>query len=421
MTETTTIAVAMSGGVDSSTVAALLARESSGEANSVVGLTLQLWDQTRLAGKHGIPDAPKAGRCCSLDDVYDARRVAEHLGIPYYVVNQQERFEHDVVRPFVDEYLAGRTPIPCSLCNDHIKFDQLLQTARSIGAERIATGHYAVNEYDPARQRWILKRPADRAKDQTYFLFGLTQAQLSLTLFPLGRMTKPEVRAIAREHGLALAEKPDSQEICFIPGGDYKQFITAYLEEQGEAVPVTAGELVASSGEVIGRHGGISNFTVGQRKGLGVSSPSPLYVLNIDPASHRVTVGADAELATHSLRARRLNWISIPALTGPMRAFGTHLIMADDRDVTARLCSMVYSHNDSKPNRIWKGRKRACSRLLEPEDGLFPGGIRPIRLPATQTIHPHSASERSFDRFISTFLKFHRNSSITQPNQPMGR
>jgi tRNA-specific 2-thiouridylase len=310
-----TIAVAMSGGVDSSTVAAMLAQKD----DAVVGLTLQLWDQTRLAGKHGIPDTPKAGRCCSLDDVYDARRVAEHLKIPYYVVNQQERFERDVVRPFVAEYLAGRTPIPCSLCNNHLKFDQLLKTAQSIGASRIATGHYAVNEFDPARGRWILKRAADLAKDQTYFLFGLTQEQLAQTLFPLGRMTKPEVREIARQHGLALAEKPDSQEICFIPGGDYKQFLTAYLEEQGERLPETAGELVAASGEVLGRHEGIFNFTVGQRKGLGVSSPTPLYVLNIDPATHRVTVGADEELATRSLRARGLNWISIPALAGPMR------------------------------------------------------------------------------------------------------
>jgi len=310
-----TIAVAMSGGVDSSTVAAMLAQSG----HPVVGLTLQLWDQTRLAGKNGIPDAPKAGRCCSLDDVYDARRVAEHLGIPYYVVNQQARFERDVVQPFVDEYLAGRTPIPCSLCNNHLKFDQLLQTARSIGATRIATGHYAVNEFDPARNRWILKRPADRAKDQTYFLFGLTQEQLAHTLFPLGHMIKPDVREVARQSGLALAEKPDSQEICFIPGGDYKQFLTAYLEEQGRQVPETSGDLVASDGHVIGHHDGIFNFTVGQRKGLGVSSPSPLYVLNIDPATHRVTVGADEELATRTLRARRLNWVSIPALTAPLR------------------------------------------------------------------------------------------------------
>ncbi len=315
MTKPETIVVAMSGGVDSSTVAAMLAHEG----NAVVGLTLQLWDQTRLAGRCGISDAPIAGRCCSLDDVYDARRVAEHLGIPYYVVNEQERFERDVVRPFVAEYLAGRTPIPCSLCNNHLKFDQLLQTARSIGAERIATGHYAVNEFDAVRGRWILKRAKDLAKDQTYFLFGLTQEQLAHTLFPLGRLTKPEVRELAHQYGLALSEKPDSQEICFIPGGDYKQFLTAYLAEQGEPLPETAGELVTSRGEVLGRHEGIFNFTVGQRKGLGVSSPSPLYVLRIDPASHQVTVGSNEELVSSTLRARGLNWISIPELTGPMR------------------------------------------------------------------------------------------------------
>ncbi|HET7103759.1 MAG TPA: tRNA 2-thiouridine(34) synthase MnmA [Terracidiphilus sp.] len=310
-----TIAVAMSGGVDSSTVAAILAQGGS----NVVGLTLQLWDQTRLAGRHGMPDAPRAGRCCSLDDVYDARRVAQQLGIPYYVVNQEDRFEQDVVRPFVAEYLAGRTPIPCSLCNNHLKFDQLLTTARSIGATRIATGHYAINQHDPHRGRWILKRPADLAKDQTYFLFGLTQEQLARTLFPLGPLTKPQVRQQARDHGLALAEKPDSQEICFIPGGDYKQFLAAYLEEQGSSVPETAGELVTADGAVLGRHDGIFNFTVGQRKGLGVSSSLPLYVLQIDPASNRVTVGADADLASSTLRATRLNWISIAGLDSPMR------------------------------------------------------------------------------------------------------
>jgi len=284
-----------------------------------VGLTLQLWDQTRLAGRHGIPEQAKAGRCCSLDDVYDARRVAEHLGIPYYIVNQEERFERDVVRPFVSEYLAGRTPIPCSLCNNHLKFDQLLTTARSIGADSIATGHYAVNEFDAVRGRWILKRPTDRAKDQTYFLFGLTQQQLAHTLFPLGSLTKTAVRELARECGLALSDKPDSQEICFIPGGDYKQFLTAYLEEQGEVLPQSAGEVVGSDGAHLGSHEGIYGFTVGQRKGLGVPSSTPLYVLQIDPASHRVTVGADQELAARTLRANRLNWISIADLTSKMR------------------------------------------------------------------------------------------------------
>ena len=312
--QTETIAIAMSGGVDSSTVAAML----HAQGHTVVGLTLQLWNQRRLAGREGMPESVQ-GRCCSIDDVYDARRVAEHLGIPYYLVNAQARFEDEVVRPFVSEYLAGRTPIPCTLCNNHLKFDQLLATARQIGAGKIATGHYARNHFDPARQRWILSRPSDRSKDQTYFLFGLTQEQLAHTMFPLGRMTKPEVREVARRHGLALAEKPDSQEICFIPGGDYKQFLTAYLEEQGREMPETAGELVTPAGEVLGRHEGISNFTVGQRKGLKIASPNPLYVLQIDPASHRVTVGADAELATRTLRANRVNWVSIPALTAPMR------------------------------------------------------------------------------------------------------
>lgn len=309
-----TIAIAMSGGVDSSTVAAMLKAGNY----ELIGLTLQLWNQRRLAGKEGMPEQVQ-GRCCSIDDVYDARRVAEMLGIPYYVVNEQERFERDVVRPFVNEYLAGRTPIPCSLCNNHLKFDQLLTTARQIGADRIATGHYARNEYDPARGRWILKRPADTSKDQTYFLFGLTQEQLSRTLFPLGNYTKPEVREIAREHGLALAAKPDSQEICFIPGGDYKKFIDAYLEEQGEAMPDSAGELVSTGGDVIGHHDGIQAFTVGQRKGLGLSSPTPLYVIQIDSGTHKVTVGNESELTQSTLRARRLNWISIPKLEGKMR------------------------------------------------------------------------------------------------------
>ena len=314
MTERDTIAVAMSGGVDSSAVAAML----HAEGHPVVGLTLQLWNQRRLAGREGMPETVQ-GRCCSIDDVYDARRVAEHLGIPYYLVNAQERFEDEVVRPFVDEYLRGRTPIPCTLCNNHLKFDQLLETARGIGAERIATGHYARNHYDPERGRWVLSRPADRSKDQTYFLFGLTQEQLSRTLFPLGEMCKPAVRTLAAEQGLELAAKPDSQEICFIPGGSYSQFLRAYLEEQGRELPDSAGELVSAAGEVIGKHEGIHSFTVGQRKGLGLSTPEPMYVLKIHPDSHRIEVGSDAELYSKTLGARQLNWVSIAQPDQPVR------------------------------------------------------------------------------------------------------
>ena len=306
----------MSGGVDSSTVAAML----RAQGRQVIGLTMQLWNQRRLAGQHGMPETV-TGRCCSLDDVYDARRVAESLGIPYYVVNHVRRFEQDVVRPFVDEYLSGRTPIPCSLCNNHVKFDQLMVMARQIGAGQLATGHYARVEFDTPRNRWLLKRPADLSKDQTYFLFGLSQEQLSRTLFPLGGLHKSEVRELARQHGLALAEKPDSQEICFVPTGDYKQFIDAYLAEQGEALPDTSGELVTSAGEVIGTHTGIHNFTVGQRKGLGVATGSPLYVLQIRGDQRQVVVGGDEELYSHTLRARNVNWIAMneDALRDPLR------------------------------------------------------------------------------------------------------
>src|SRR5579871_4569441 len=243
------IAVAMSGGVDSSTVAALLVREG----RQVVGLTMQLWNQRRLPE---LSIEAATGRCCSLDDVYDARRVAEHVGIPFYVVNLERQFEESVVAPFVDEYLAGRTPVPCTLCNTFIKFDRFLDLADSVGARRITTGHYARITQNSETGRWEMRTAVDLSKDQTYFLWGLTQEQLARTMFPLGDMTKAEVRALAEEFSLPVAKKHESYEICFVPNGDYAQFMDAYLREKGLESAATEGRIVNTQGRALGRHAG---------------------------------------------------------------------------------------------------------------------------------------------------------------------
>jgi tRNA-uridine 2-sulfurtransferase len=308
------VAVAMSGGVDSSTVAAVLQQQG----RPIIGLTMQLWNQRRLPELQG--DGPTQHRCCSLDDVYDAKRVAQHLNFPHYVVNFESQFENRVVRPFVQDYLSGRTPIACTNCNTDVKFEPLLRMARQIGADRLATGHYVRIRLDDSNGRFQLLRALDPTKDQSYFLWGLSQEQLSHSEFPLGELSKDEVREIARRAALPVAEKPDSMELCFVPNGNYVQFIHAYSTENKMPLNSGDGDIVTESGEVLGRHNGVHNFTIGQRKGLGFAAGKPLYVLAIEPQANRVIVGDDDSLRTTMFEAQKVNWISIPEPSQPIRA-----------------------------------------------------------------------------------------------------
>jgi tRNA-specific 2-thiouridylase len=283
----------MSGGVDSSVAAALLTEAG----HDVIGLSMQLYDQS--GGESGY------GSCCSLDDLYDAGRVARGLNIPHYIVNFEREFQRTVVANFVNEYVAGRTPIPCAHCNSDLKFATLLDRSMAYGAEVVATGHYARIGIDAETGRHVLRRGLDASKDQSYFLFSLTQEQLSRASFPVGELSKDEVRDIARRLGLPVAEKPDSQEICFVPDGDYASFIERKAGNLDER-----GAIVSQSGAVLGRHGGVHRFTVGQRKGLGIAAAEPMYVLQLRPSEKTVVVGPKPELERTTLTASHVNWIA---------------------------------------------------------------------------------------------------------------
>ena len=310
------IAVAMSGGVDSSAAAAIL----KAEGHELVGFTMQLWNQRRGLSVDADGE-PLPSRCCSLDDVYDARRVAEELGFPFYVLNLERDFERDVVQPFVASYLKGETPIPCVSCNSRLKFASLDRLAASLGCEKVATGHYARVQFDEEAGRYRLLRGRNLQKDQSYFLWELTQDQLSRSMFPLGEMSKPEVREVARRSELAVAEKSESQEICFVPDGNYAQFIDRYLEAEGEEGQLPgAGEIIDARGQRLGTHQGIHRYTVGQRRGLGLASERPLYVISIDPRRNRVIVGPQEELLSEEFIAAGVNWIAMDSPVEPVRA-----------------------------------------------------------------------------------------------------
>ncbi|WP_223909040.1 tRNA 2-thiouridine(34) synthase MnmA [Geobacter sp. AOG1] len=336
------VVVAMSGGVDSSVTAALLQKQG----HEVIGISMQVWDYATFTA----PDGEKFDTCCSLDDIHDARRVAEQLGIPFYVVNFEEEFQRLVIDDFVGEYFRGRTPNPCVRCNQRIKFELLLQKARDLAADYLATGHYARVERD-GTGRYRLHMGQDSSKDQSYFLFTLTQEQLSRTLFPLGGMTKPEVRRLAARYGLRVAEKGESQEICFVPDNDYVRFL-----EEARGAGTLNGDIVDRRGTVLGRHQGTYRYTVGQRKGLGVAHPSPLYVLEVDTEKRQVVVGSREELASPGLVATDLNWI-IPPPGAPLEA----------------TCKIRYRHRPVSCTVIPLPGNRAEVRFTVPEKSVTPG------------------------------------------------
>lgn len=335
------IVVAMSGGVDSSVTAALL-KEAGHE---VIGITMQIWDYSKFEA----PDGNTFGTCCSLDDVYDARRVAEQIGIPFYVVNFEADFQQAVIDPFCDAYFSGRTPNPCVLCNQILKFERLLQRARELEADYLVTGHYARILQSDGRLQ--LRKGLDRAKDQSYFLFTLTPEQMRMVRFPLGGMTKTEVRSHADRLGLRVAEKPESQDICFVPDGDYVRFLE---EERGAGR--CDGEIVHIDGRVLGRHQGTYRYTIGQRRGLGIAWPRPLYVVRIEADRNRVVVGEREHLEVTDLVMDGVNWI-VPPATDSFQA----------------ACRIRYRHGEQPARVKVLSDGRVAVRFDQPQRGVTPG------------------------------------------------
>lgn len=356
-----TVLVGMSGGLDSSVAAGLLVAQGY----NVVGITIKTYRYEDVGGNVGSDTS-----CCSLDGINDARRVAATLGIPHYVYDFTERFKDEVIDYFVDAYLSGDTPNPCVMCNRTIKWGEMLRRADALGAEFVATGHYARISTHPENGRRVLSRGLDMAKDQSYALWGLTQESLQRTLFPLADFTKPESRRLASEMGLAIAGKKESYEICFIPDNDYNRFLKENVPGLEERVE--HGEVVRD-GEVIGEHTGYPFYTVGQRRGLGLTSSDPLYVINIDPVANRVEVGTADELLHRGLRAERVNMIKYPELHEPMRL--TAKIRYKDEGATA-LC---WTNESGELEVVFDEPRRAITRgqsvVLYEGDDVVCGGV----------------------------------------------
>jgi len=294
----------MSGGVDSCVAAALLVEQGY----EVIGMTMQLWDYGTRKSRH-------AGRCCASEDIEDARRVAHHLKIPFYAINFQKEFFQQVVQPFMDDYISGRTPIPCVTCNSGLKFQELVEVARKLRASHVATGHYVRLDHNAETGRFRLRKAKDLSKDQSYFLFNLSQDQLSRAMFPLGELTKSEVREIARKRNLPVAEKPESQQLCFLQGEQQGSFIQKHIPNLS-----LEGAMVDSSGAVIAQHPGIHYFTIGQRRGLGVAAGEPRYVVSIEPETRTVRIGSNDELLTDRMSVSRVNWVAMDPPAGGVQA-----------------------------------------------------------------------------------------------------